>query len=116
MPGRLLFSLALLAVLAARPASAAGPVPVPEQLPRYDLALTLDYGEIYQVVREQVESTGRDTIEAVAEHVAGALLQSYARLESVLVRVKKPNAPIPGAQLAWVAVEIVRRQDVLDNG
>jgi hypothetical protein len=42
MPGRLLASLALMAVLAARPATAASPVPVPDKLPRYDLSLTLD--------------------------------------------------------------------------
>src|SRR5690349_18422834 len=42
MPGRLLVSFALLAVLAVRPAQAAPPVPVPDYLPRYDLALTVD--------------------------------------------------------------------------
>ena len=81
-----------------------------------DLALTLDYGEVYRVVRDQVELTGRDTIEAVAEQVATALLRSYQRLESVQVRVKKPGAPIAGAHLAWVAVAIVRRQDALETG
>jgi dihydroneopterin aldolase len=81
-----------------------------------DLSLTLDYGEVYRVVREQVESSSRDTIEAVAEQVARALLETYQRLEAVQVRVKKPDAPIAGAHLAWVAVEIVRRHDALDNG
>jgi dihydroneopterin aldolase len=81
-----------------------------------DLSLTLDYGEIYRVVRDQVESSSRDTIEAVAEQVARTLLETYQRLEAVQVRVKKPDAPIAGAHLDWVAVEIVRRQNSLDNG
>ena len=43
MPGRLLASFALLAVLAARPAAAASPTSrPPAHLPRYDLDLTLD--------------------------------------------------------------------------
>src|SRR5688500_8479232 len=59
MPGRLLVTLALLAVLAARPAFAAGPVPVPEQLPRYDLALTLDVAGHTARFRQAVTWTNR---------------------------------------------------------
>ena len=81
-----------------------------------DLSLTLDYSEVYRLVRDQVESASRDTIEAVAEQIATALLQSDERLEAVQVRLKKPEAPIAGAHLAWVAVEIVRRREVVADG
>jgi dihydroneopterin aldolase len=81
-----------------------------------DLSLTLDYSEVYRLVRDQVESASRDTIEAVAEQIATALLQSDERLEAVQVRLKKPEAPIAGAHLAWVAVEIVRRRAVAADG
>src|SRR5918995_3493527 len=59
MPGRLLVSLALLAVLTARPATAAGPVPVPDHLPRYDLALTLDVAGHPAHFRQTVTWTNR---------------------------------------------------------
>ena len=75
-----------------------------------DLALTVDYGEAYRLVRELVEGTSRDTLEAVAEAIAAALLDRYDRLEAVTVRVKKPGAPIAGAHFSMVAVEIVRRR------
>ena len=75
-----------------------------------DLALTVDYGEAYRLVREIVEGASRDTLEAVAEGVAAALLDRYPRLEAVTVRIKKPAAPIAGAQFSMVAVEIVRRR------
>ncbi|HET6571982.1 MAG TPA: M1 family aminopeptidase [Fimbriiglobus sp.] len=58
MPGRLLVSLALLAILA-RPVSAAGPVPVPDDLPRYDLALTLDVAGHVARFRQTVTWTNR---------------------------------------------------------
>jgi hypothetical protein len=59
MPGRLLVSLALLAALTDRPASAAGPVPVPEHLPRYDLSLTLDVAGRTAHFRQTVTWTNR---------------------------------------------------------
>ena len=81
-----------------------------------DLSLTVDYGEVYRLVREQVESTSRDTLEAVAEQVAAALLQRFPSVEAVSVRVKKPSVPLPGAHLAWAAVEINRRRDEPQHG
>jgi dihydroneopterin aldolase len=75
-----------------------------------DLGLTLDYGEAYRVVRELVEGPSRDTLEAVAEETAAALLDRFQRLQAVLVRVKKPGAPIAGAHFGTVAVEISRRR------
>lgn len=75
-----------------------------------DLSQTVDYGEAYRVAREQVEGTSRDTIEAVAEQVAAALLERFSAVEAVSVRIKKPWVPIPNAHLAWAAVEIERRR------
>ena len=75
-----------------------------------DLALTVDYGEAYRLVRELVEGTCQDALEAVAEVIAAALLERYDRLEAVTVRVKKHGAPIAGAHFSMVAVEIVRRR------
>jgi dihydroneopterin aldolase len=76
-----------------------------------DLALTVDYGEVFRLAREQLEGPSRDTIEAVAEHLARALLERFTRLEEVCVRVRKPGAPIAGAHFADVAVELIRRRD-----
>ena len=73
-----------------------------------DLTLTVDYGEVYRLVRERIEGPSRDTLEALAEDVAAALLDRYARVEAASVRVRKPAAPIAGAHFAMVAVEITR--------
>lgn len=74
------------------------------------LELTVDYGQAVRVVRERVEGLSRDTIEAVAEDVAAALLERFPALDGVTVRVKKPGAPIAGAHFGMVAVEITRRR------
>jgi hypothetical protein len=59
MPGRLLFTFALLVAPAAKPAQAAGVVPVPDHLPRYDLALTLDIASHTASFRQSVTWTNR---------------------------------------------------------
>ncbi len=73
-----------------------------------NLSLTVDYGQAYRVTREVVEGPGCQTIEAVAERVAAALLAHFPALREVVVRVKKPWAPIAGAHFGVVAVEITR--------
>lgn len=73
-----------------------------------DLSLTVDYGEAYRVTREMVEGPSCQTIEAVAERVAAALLTRFPALREVVVRVSKPAAPIAGAHFGTVAVEIAR--------
>lgn len=76
-----------------------------------DLDLTVNYSDAYRVVQAVVEGPSRDTIEAVAEALAAALLERFARLESVGVRVGKPGAPIATPQLGLVAVQISRRRE-----
>jgi dihydroneopterin aldolase len=76
-----------------------------------DLALTVDYGEAYRAVRELVEGPSLNTLEALAEAIATTLLKRFRRLDLIVVRVDKPGAPIAGARLDTVAVEITRRRE-----
>jgi dihydroneopterin aldolase/2-amino-4-hydroxy-6-hydroxymethyldihydropteridine diphosphokinase len=76
-----------------------------------DLAATVDYRRVYELVREVVEGPPRRLLEAVAEAVAARLLD-LEPVEAVRVRVRKPSVPLPGP-VDSAAVEIVRRrQDV----
>jgi dihydroneopterin aldolase len=47
------------------------------------------------------------TIEAVAEAVAGTLLEEFPRIETITVQVDKPSAPVP-AIIDGVSVRIQR--------
>ncbi|HEX6971976.1 MAG TPA: dihydroneopterin aldolase [Limnochordia bacterium] len=72
-----------------------------------DLSRTVNYGEVYRLVHRTVVEQRYDLIEALAEAIAAALLASYARIESVTVRVRKPHAPLGGV-FDTVEVEITR--------
>jgi len=71
-----------------------------------DLADTLDYGEICQVV-EQVNRGARfRLLEAFAERIAQSVL-AMPGAQEVVVRVRKLSPPLPQA-VACAEVEIVR--------
>ncbi len=77
-----------------------------------ELADTIDYAGIFELVRGIVEERSFRLIEALAGEVATAVLAAHVgdepRLEAVEVRVRKPQAPLPGT---FEAVEVaVRRQ------
>jgi dihydroneopterin aldolase len=71
-----------------------------------DLGQTVSYADVYEVVRRVVTGAPSKLIEAVAEQIACQVLQQFA-VQQVLVRVKKPAAPVPG-HFSYMAVEIVR--------
>ena len=67
---------------------------------------TVDVNVVYDIVEETLLEGEFNLIEAVAEHIAESLLNKL-KLESVIVRVRKPNAPIQGIS-AGIEVEIRR--------
>ena len=76
-----------------------------------DLSQTVDYSEVYRQVREIVEGPPVGLTETVAERIAASILEQHARVESVRVRVGKPNVRLNGGVLAGSAVEIVRYRE-----
>jgi len=69
------------------------------------LADTVNYAEVYTVLKNVMEGSAYDLLEALAEKIASALLQGPVK--GVSVEVKKPSPPI-AARLAYVAVKITR--------
>lgn len=74
-----------------------------------DLHLTINYAQVYKVVKQIVEEERFDLIEALAETLAMHIGRHFAP-ESVRVCVRKPHAPIKGV-LDYVAVEIERTRE-----
>lgn len=68
---------------------------------------TVNYADVFQLVKDMVRGPALNLIETLAEKIADMILKRY-EVNQVLVRVKKPQAPIPGT-FAYVSVEIVRR-------
>ncbi len=71
-----------------------------------DLNRTLNYADIYAVVKNITTGRSFNLVEALAEEIAHEILEHYPS-EQVLVRIKKPHAPISGI-FDYVGVEIVR--------
>ncbi len=75
-----------------------------------NLKATVDYGKVAAITRQAFCGAPRTLVEAAALDVAEALLDAFARIEQVRVRVGKVAPPI-AEQLKSVGVEIeVRRE------
>lgn len=74
-----------------------------------DVAETVSYAEIAELAVRVATGRRFRLIEALAEALAGAVLETWGAVEAVTVRIDKPGAPIP-AIVAEVAVEITRRR------
>lgn len=72
-----------------------------------DITQTVDYGGIYQVTRQVVESTTFNLIEALAEAIAHEVLGGHAQVDEVIVRVRKPEVRL-GGPVDHAGVEIRR--------
>jgi dihydroneopterin aldolase len=73
-----------------------------------DLAQSIDYGRIYAIARQVVESTSFRLLEAIAEAISHEILVEFEVTE-VGVRVRKPKVQL-GGPLDHAAVEIWRRR------
>ncbi|MBD8908292.1 dihydroneopterin aldolase [Methylorubrum zatmanii] len=72
-----------------------------------DVAATVSYADLTQIVLDIATNRRFALIEALAEAIASACLSHSPRLDTVTVRIDKPSAPIP-AVLDYAAIEIVR--------
>ncbi len=72
-----------------------------------DLGRTVDYGAVFAAARAVVEGSHVALLETLAERIAAAVLAGGPPIGAVTVRVRKPEAPLPG-ELAWAGVEIRR--------
>ena len=72
-----------------------------------DPNLTVDYTLIYQLTKEVIEGKSVKLIETLAESIAGQLIGKL-KVDSVWVKVTKPNPPIDNSVIGYVAIEIQR--------
>jgi dihydroneopterin aldolase len=68
---------------------------------------TVSYAKMVKTIRRVAESEKNNLIERVAQRVADALLAEYEKIDSLVVTLKKPQAPIK-ADFDYVAVQIER--------
>jgi len=73
------------------------------------LADTVNYNDVYELVEHQVTERKCYLLETLAGTICERVLNEFPGVSSVLVRVRKPNAPIEGV-LDYVEVEIERER------
>ena len=74
-----------------------------------DLTRTVNYAAVYATVRQIVESTTFNLIEALAEAICHEVLSEQPLATEVVVRVRKPDVRL-GGPLHSAGVEIRRRR------
>lgn len=74
-----------------------------------DMSDSIDYGQVYNVMKTVLEGEPKNLVESVAEQAADNLLTTFSSLSACTVIVTKPDPPIPGHYKS-VAVEIYRER------
>lgn len=80
----------------------------PEKIETDDLAVSVDYGKIFDLVKAQVEAQRYDLIETLAHFIGKDVCQEFDCVYSAIVTVRKPAAPIKG-QLDYAEVTVETR-------
>jgi len=75
-----------------------------------DLAKTVNYADVYALVKRIVQGPPVKLIETLAENIATAVLGSYTNINEATVSVTKPHPPFDAA-FDGVTVELRRRRN-----
>jgi dihydroneopterin aldolase len=78
-----------------------------------DLDYSINYAEVYALVKDIVEEREFNLMEALAQAIADQIVSAYT-LEQVVVRVRKPNPPVGGI-MDYFGTEVVRKPPQNDN-
>ncbi|MFB0492551.1 dihydroneopterin aldolase [Methylobacterium sp. OAE515] len=73
------------------------------------VAGTVSYADLTQIAVAISTEQRFNLIEALAETIAASILERFARIDAITVRVDKPSAPVP-AILDGVSIEITRQR------
>ena len=72
-----------------------------------DLNDTVNYSQVYKLIKSIVEGPSQNLIESVAENIAHRIL-SETSADEVTVKVAKLQPPIKGSQIKLAAAQITR--------
>ena len=73
------------------------------------LKQTIDYERVYDSIKQLVLGKKYYLIESLAGTIADGLLKNFKKAQKVVVRVRKPSAPVKGV-IDHVEVEITRER------
>jgi dihydroneopterin aldolase len=74
------------------------------------LEYTVDYSAVYDIIKYITENNKFRLIEKLAESISGEIMSRFIEINKIMVRVRKPEAPVDG-EFDWFGVEITRTRD-----
>ena len=74
---------------------------------------TIDYEQIYNVIKDIVEGKAFSLLEGLAKEITGRILEQFP-VYRVILKVRKMNPPIAG-HIKFIEVEITRHQADVDK-
>lgn len=72
-----------------------------------NLSKSVNYGEVFELVKDIVENRSYDLLEAVGENICKEVFFRFSLIEKIKIRVKKPEAPVAGI-FDYCAIEFER--------
>ena len=75
-----------------------------------DLGNTVDYSVVYDIIKDVNNKNKFRLIESFAQRISEELLSNFDKIKTVVVKIRKPDAPIDG-DFGWVGVEIKRSRE-----
>lgn len=75
-----------------------------------DLNFSVNYGEVYEMIRVIVTSEKYDLLEGLAERICTEIFSAYPLVQKLRIGIKKPEAPVSGI-FDYFGVEIERERE-----
>ena len=73
------------------------------------LSTGISYSDIYHVVKDTFEAKRMKLLEALAQNVADEIFQSFQMVDWIIIRIRKPEAPIAMVR-GEAAIELHRQR------
>jgi len=61
-----------------------------------DLNFSINYGAVYETIKEVVTNGNFTLLEGLAERICKVIFSSYPRVQKIQIRIKKPETTVPG--------------------
>ncbi|WZL72897.1 dihydroneopterin aldolase [Clostridiaceae bacterium 35-E11] len=74
------------------------------------VADTVHYGEAYALVKDIVENRRFQLIETLGETITSEVLYHFPKVHEIVIKIKKPEAPVPGIY-DYFGIEIRRQRN-----
>lgn len=71
---------------------------------------SVSYAEVYEIVKNITQNKRFNLIEALAENIALSVFDKFELIKEIMVRIKKPEAPVNGIY-DYFGVEIRRNRN-----